>query len=108
MQVAVPTRCVLSPRKIGPRFPFAESILSEAEVQPYIHDCIIKIIEAGRTYRFRVFFKRHRRLQPNRHLPGHVVFPGDILVMRASALYTLSVVNMRGCDIGLSDYLISR
>ena len=65
-------------------------------------------MEAGRTYRFRVFFKRHHRLRPNRSLPGHVVFPGDILVMRAAALHTQSVVNMRERDTILSDYLVSR
>src|ERR1700720_1998898 len=112
VQVAVPMRCVFPAREVGPRFPFAESILAEATIQPYIHNCGVNIIEVGRTYQFRVFFKRHRRLRPNQSLSarlGHVAgFPGDILVMRAAALHTHSVVNMRECDTILSDYLVSR
>lgn len=110
MQVAVPTRCVFPAAQVGPRFPFAESVLAEATVQPYVHDCVVKVIEAGRTYRFRVFFKRHCRLRTNRSFPAKPrnVFHGDILVMRAAALHYSSVVNMRERDTILSDYLVYR
>ena len=111
VQVMVPTRCVFPAREVGPRFPFVESILAEATIQPYVHDCVVNVTEAGRTHRFRVFFKRHCRLRLNRSLParrGRVAFRSDILVMRAAALHTHSVVNMRERDTLLSDYLVSR
>jgi hypothetical protein len=108
VQVAVPTRCTRPAREIGPRFPFAESILAEATIQPYVHDCVVQIIEAGRAHQFRVFFKNHRRLQPNQSLPRLRHFHGDIVVMRAAVLHPLSVVHMRERDTMLADYLVIR
>lgn len=109
IQVQVPTRCVRPAREVGPRFPFAESILDGAAIQPYVHDCIVEVIEDRRTHLFRVFFKNHRRLPPNSTLPARLrYFHGDILVMRAAALDPLSVVHMRERDISLADFLVLR
>jgi len=80
-----------------------------AAIQPYVHDCIVEVIEDGRTHLFRVFFKNHHRLPPNSTLPARLrYFHGDILVMRAAALDPLSVVHMRERDISLADFLVLR
>lgn len=65
IQVAVPTRCNFPAREAGPRFPYAESVLADSKIQPYVHDCMVIIREGKWTYRFRVFFKRHCRLRKN-------------------------------------------
>ena len=58
-QVLVPTCCHFPPREVGPHFPFAQSILDDAAVQPYIHDCIMNVKEGQYTHQFRVFYKQH-------------------------------------------------
>ena len=56
-QVLVLTHCRFPPREVGPCFPFAESILDNAAVQPYIHNCIVNVKEGQYTHQFRVFYK---------------------------------------------------
>lgn len=109
-QVLVPTRCHLPPRAVGPRYPFAESVLPDAKLQPYVHDCIVNVKEGDRTYRFRVFYKHHTRMQPNSFLPNTDCdsMRGSMFVMRVAALDAASVVNMRERDRILADFLIGR
>ena len=109
-QVLVPTWCKFPPRAVGPRFPYAESMLEDAKIQPYVHDCIVNVIEGAHTYRFRVFYKRHARLRANNHLPmtDGVSMRGSMFVMRVAALEPSSVVNMRGRDTVLADYFIGK
>ena len=109
-QVLVPTRCRFPPREVGPRFPFAESILDDAAVQPYVHDCIVNIKEGQHTHQFRVFYKRHVWLHTNTFLPmtDCVSMRGSMLVMRVAALDSSSIVNMQGRDTILADFLIGR
>lgn len=109
--VSLYTRCLQSPREAGPRFPVAESVLMDAVLQPYVHDCLVLIREGRQTHRFRVFFKRHTRLRHNPSLSRSLrqsERTGEFLVMRASALKLMSVVNMRGGDLMLADWMISR
>jgi hypothetical protein len=106
--VKVPTRCTYPARQGGPRFPFAESVLSGSEIQSYVHDCIVTVYERQQTHRFRVFFKRHQKLPANQSLPNGMSFRGDIVIMRVGALNQLSVVNMRGRDTVISDYMVKR
>ena len=80
-QVLVPTRCHFPPREVGLCFPFAESILDDAAVQPYVHDCIVNIKEGQHTHQFRVFYKRHVQLHTNTFLPMT-----DCVSMRESML----------------------
>ena len=49
-QVLVPTWCKFPLRAVGPCFPLMESILEDAKIQPYIHDCIVNVIEGAHTY----------------------------------------------------------
>ena len=49
-QVLVPTQCKFPPRAVGLCFPYTESILEDAKIQPYIHDCIVNVIEGAHTY----------------------------------------------------------
>jgi len=106
--VKVPTRCTYPASQGGPRFPFAESVLSGGKIQPYVHDCVVTVYEGQQTHRFRVFFKRHQRLPANRSLPNGTPFRGEIVIMRVGALDQLSVVNMRGRDTVVSDYTVKR
>jgi len=106
--IQVPTRCIRPARQGGPRFPFAESVLANGKIQPHVHDCIVQVHEAGQIHSFRVFFKRHRRLLVNRSLSLATPFRGEIVIMRVGVLDKLSVVNMRGRDTAVSDYMVNR
>ena len=104
----VATRCTHPVRQGGPRFPFAESVLADGKIQPFVHDCIVTVYEGRQIHRFRVFFKRHQKLPANRCLPDGISVRGDIVAMRVGALDQLSVVNMRGRDTVVSDYMVKR
>lgn len=104
-QVLVPTRCSLPARSVGPRYPYAESILDDSRIQPYVHDCLVTVKEFGRTYRYRVFYKVHTKLRKNNSLMG---LRGSMFVMRAAALEHRSVVNMREHDAALADFLVKK
>ena len=108
--VLVTTRCKLAPKYVGPRDPLAESVLGERRIQPYVHDCFVSIQDDRCTHHFRVFLKRHAWLRTNKYLPGENNFDmhGSLFVMRVAAMESLSVVNMRGGDAKLSDWMIGR
>ena len=109
-QVHVPTRCLYPARQIGPRYPLADSVLGEPQLQPYVHDCVVYVREGNQTHRLWVFFKRHCRLLYNISLlpfQQHMTAQGDFVVMRVS-VYPGSVVNMRGRDTQISDWVIGR
>lgn len=102
----MPTRCASSSRN-APRFPVPESLLQDATLQPYIHNCQVTIHEDRHTYRFCIFFKRHCHLVPNPLLSGMgCLFRGDVVVMRVGE--GSSVVNMRGRDVAIADFMITR
>lgn len=108
-QVLVPTRCVLPARAIGPRFPFAESILDDGVIQPYVHDCVVNVEEGELTHRFRIYYKMHSRLGNKQLFPGsNCRMRGSLFVMRMAAIEPSSVVNMRGRDSVLADFLVKR
>lgn len=107
-QVKVPTCCVI---RAPDRFPLPECVFEDAIIQPYIHDCLVRVYEGRHVYHFRIFFKRHRHLHVNqslRRLSASLIFCGDVLVMRAGARNRNSVVNMREHDTVLSDYVITK
>lgn len=104
-QVLVPTRCSLPAKLMGPRYPYAESVLADSKIQPYVHDCFVTVTESRNTYRFRVFYKIHTKLRQNRFLSG---LHGSMFVMRAAALEHHSVVNMRERDVILADFLVKK
>ena len=85
-------------------------MLEDAKIQPYVHDCIVNVIEGAHTYQFHVFYKRHVQLWANNYLPmtDGVLMQGSMFVMRVAALEPSSVVNMRGCDMILADYFIGK
>ncbi|KAI6116971.1 hypothetical protein EDD17DRAFT_1416939, partial [Pisolithus thermaeus] len=75
-QVAMLTRCAsLSLNAI--RYPVAESVLQDAALQPYVHNCQITVHEGRHTYHYCIFFKRHCRLRAN---PMLGKFRGDVVV----------------------------
>lgn len=92
-----------------PRFPLAEGHFSGANVQPYIHNCSVIVLEGLLVHHFTVFFKNHCHLPLNRFLmDSGNGFRGDLLVMRAAARNYKSFVNMRGRDFALADYAAKR
>ena len=50
-QVLVPTRCSLPAKLMGPRYPYAESVLADSKIQPYVHNCFVTVTESRNTYR---------------------------------------------------------
>jgi len=89
-------------------FPVAETLLQDAVLQPYIHNCQVTIYEGKHTYNYCVFFKWHCRLRTNVLLSDtQVEFRGDAVVMRLGVQPRL-VVNMRARDAGLADYVVAR
>ncbi|KAJ3779030.1 hypothetical protein FB446DRAFT_630835, partial [Lentinula raphanica] len=65
------------------RFVFASDLLSDARLQPFVHDVVVSVQFGGQTRKFRVFFKRHVRLPLNQTLQNIGVhgFEGDVLVV---------------------------
>ncbi|KAF8583152.1 hypothetical protein K439DRAFT_1349393 [Ramaria rubella] len=95
------------------RYPFAESVLQDAALQPYVHDCLVRVNEGEHTYTFHMFFKHHCCLRINMSLSEQaslennlMAIQGDIVVMRIGTRY--EYVNMQGQDGILCDWVISR
>ncbi|KAG1896159.1 uncharacterized protein F5891DRAFT_959110, partial [Suillus fuscotomentosus] len=104
-QVTMLTRC--SDRlHSGKHFPVPESLLDCATVQPYVHNCLVTLHEGRHIYQFCVFFKWHCHLRTNPLLSSiDHIFRGDAVVMRIGASAG-SVVNMRGRDNSLADFIM--
>jgi hypothetical protein len=80
-------------------------------VQRHIHDTIVTVREGSLSHTFRVYFKNHCKMKPNSAvatLQRNRLWRGDIVVMRAGKGVDNSVVNMRGRDSGLADFVIKR
>jgi hypothetical protein len=106
--VGVVTR-ITQTEKGETRFTIAEAVLDDAKTQPCVHDCIVKVKEGLKTYAFQVSFKRHCRLPINSsvyRLRG-AKLRGDVVVMRVSN-DGCKVVNMRGPDAAICDWMISK
>jgi hypothetical protein len=101
--VLVPVRCADSTRNAN-RYPYVESLFEDPVIQPYIHNCVVKLHDGSHNYHFMVFFKRHRRLRTNRTITGGVL-RGDVVVMRIAARNDHSVVNMRERDTIVADWV---
>ncbi|KAG1865295.1 hypothetical protein F4604DRAFT_1586028 [Suillus subluteus] len=106
-QVTMLTRCSDRSRN-GKHFPVPESLLDCASVQPYVHNCLVTLHEGRHVYQFSVFFKWHCRLQTNPLLSSSDhIFQGDAVVMRIG-VSAGSIVNMRGRDNSLADFIMHR
>lgn len=88
----------------APRFPFLESVMNDQRTQPYIHDCLVEVLEGRAKHFFRVFFKNHLFLPLNKC--GD--FRGDAVIMRVGKHSPAAVVNMREKDIYLADFIMRR
>ncbi|KAI6108770.1 hypothetical protein EDD16DRAFT_1460282, partial [Pisolithus croceorrhizus] len=75
-QVAMLTRCANISRN-ATRYPVVESVLQDAALQPYVHNCQITVHEGRRTYHYCIFFKQHCRLRANAMLDK---FQGDVVI----------------------------
>ena len=83
-------------------FPCVEAVLDGMKRQPYVHNCTVTIEYGVSRTQFEVFFKRHRNLPVNNALPG-LAFRGELLITRVGR--TGAVVNMRGGDASMADWL---
>ncbi|KAF8957896.1 hypothetical protein BDZ97DRAFT_1924155 [Flammula alnicola] len=109
-QILVNTRQPSAQRSMK-RYPFAENHLGESVLQPWVHNCVVTVQEGRHTYRYMIFFKRHRLFGPSQCLQtlsnGQPSFlRSDVVVMRIGT--TASYVNMRGRDSVLADWLMCR
>ncbi|KAJ7441266.1 hypothetical protein FB451DRAFT_1191140 [Mycena latifolia] len=96
--VPVQARCA-STNPQDARCPFVENIMGFTS-QPYIHDVSVLVLHRGADgrsalSRFRVYYKRHRRLPKNWRLG-------------LKAKCHSSVVNLRGSDVKLADFVIAK
>jgi hypothetical protein len=69
---------------------------------------MVKVCEGSSVYRFMIFFKRHCKLRKNKTLQTQCFFQGDIVAMRIAAKNDSPVVNMRGRDTILLDWVIPK
>ncbi|KAJ3852051.1 hypothetical protein EV368DRAFT_41834, partial [Lentinula lateritia] len=64
-------------------FIFAGDLLSGPRLQPYIHDIVVTVRHRGTSFKYLVFFKRHKLLPPNQCIQnlqgGHI--DGDLLLV---------------------------
>ena len=106
--VLVITRCKLAPKYVGPQYPYAESILAESRIQPYIHNCIIMIQEHCCTHCF--FLQVAHSIVYQQFLANgeQSRYVWKCICHGVAALEPSSVVNMRGSDARLSDWMIGR
>ncbi|KAI6030223.1 hypothetical protein EDC04DRAFT_2516467, partial [Pisolithus marmoratus] len=102
-QVMMLTRCASLSRN-ATCYPVAESMLQDAVLQLYVHNCQIAVHEGRHTYHYCIFFKWHCRLRANAMLDK---FQGDVVVMKIGTQVS-SVVNMHACDIAVANYIVSR
>ncbi|KAJ7191173.1 hypothetical protein GGX14DRAFT_407360 [Mycena pura] len=86
------------------RYPLVESHFSDAALQPWIHDFRIRLQHGRKVTRFRIFLKHGKALAPNAYADNIV---GDIVLMRVAASDITSVVNMRGTDARMADYVFN-
>ncbi|KAI6102049.1 hypothetical protein EDD17DRAFT_1489529, partial [Pisolithus thermaeus] len=104
-QVAIPTRCANLSHK-AQHFPVPESMLQGACLQPYVHSCQVTVHEAQHTYWFCIFFKQHCYLPLNPALSaGGSLFQGDAAIMQLGE--ASHVVNMRGRDVAIADFMMA-
>jgi hypothetical protein len=82
-------------------------MLSDSKLQPYVHDCVLEVLNDGWVHRFWVFFKRHCYMRLNKCVKGSGL-RGDVLVVRLSNRGGRHSINMRTGDSSLSDYAIQR
>ncbi|KAF9065528.1 hypothetical protein BDP27DRAFT_1180507, partial [Rhodocollybia butyracea] len=87
------------------RFVLASDLLSNHQLQPYIHDLMLTIYYEGVLHKFKVFFKRHKYLAVNQsiqHLGGGRM-EGNVLLVACGA--KVSVRNLRS---GMEDQAADR
>ncbi|TDL14238.1 hypothetical protein BD410DRAFT_734385, partial [Rickenella mellea] len=101
----VPARCADGLRSSN-RYLNPEFLFDDAAVQPYVHDCIIHVQEGETTHTFVVFYKRHVRLSINRAISSPI--RGDVIIARVGSRNKGCVVNMRGRDAAVSDWVVAR
>ena len=75
-----------------------------ATTQSYVHDCLIRIVDRRAGHAFHIFFKRHQFLPHSSCLD----VCGDILVMRAGKCNINCVINMRGRDAVMADFVAEK
>ncbi|KAJ6619634.1 hypothetical protein B0H10DRAFT_1946683 [Mycena sp. CBHHK59/15] len=86
------------------QYPLVESNFSDAAHQPWIHDFKIKLQHGKKLSCFRIFMKRGKALVPNACAN---TITGDVVIMRAAAHDSNSIVNMRSTDSRVADYIFN-
>lgn len=90
------------------RFVVVDGQLTGHRIQAYTHDVESTIRRNGKTYTFRIFFKRHRKLPVNRSLGAlrEAGVRGDILVVACGP--RVGVRGMGGKEGKVADYLVKK
>lgn len=102
--ISIPTCCT---HASDTRYLLAESLFEGAALQPYIHNCSIKIVEGRNVSHFQIFFKQHCHLRQNMTaITSRASMRGNMVIMHEGTQKCF--VNMRGRDRKLADWAISR
>ena len=92
------------------RYAFLHGVL-RGRIQPFIHSCNVKVIDAyGGHHHFSFVFKNHRDLPINyavEALCPNTRWKGDIAILRTAIKYD-GVVNMRSGDQELTDFALKK
>jgi len=101
------TKALYTQINLHGRSPRLDLVMGDNRLQPHIHDGIVKVINQGKTTRFHIFVKNHRRLRSNGILEGwNMPWKGDIVVMRKGISHEL--VNIRANDASLADFVVKK
>ncbi|KAF9442855.1 hypothetical protein P691DRAFT_788892 [Macrolepiota fuliginosa MF-IS2] len=95
----------------GCHHPVVEGIFADRNAQPWIHDCIVTVIDHKKAHHFLVSVKNHADLPVNQSLPkstNGIKWRGDIVILRCGIIDPETFVNMRKGDDKLTDFLVSR
>lgn len=83
-------------------------VMGRSEIQSYVHDATVTVVENGKHHRFIIFMKNHKELPSNlsvaRLLGDEAEWRGDIVVVRRGV--NDGLVNFRREDNNLADFAV--
>ncbi|KIM35123.1 hypothetical protein M413DRAFT_14724 [Hebeloma cylindrosporum] len=102
--VVIKTHCTS-----GSRFPSAELVFSDINIEPGVHDTIVTVAAQGQDLKYLVLCKSSTNLPVNQTIANSnpdVNWHGDLLIMRIGSR-AQGVVNWRGCENYIATRIVS-
>lgn len=88
-------------------YPLIESVLKDLVIQPYVHNCSVRVLHKNRISTYLLFYRLHRHLPVNRAVSlvsRSSSVRGDVVVMRTND--DGRVVGMRHGDAVIADEIV--